>query len=269
LIAAEVLQVDPERINILRPDTQTALETGPTVASRTSMVGGNATQVACQKLNQMLLLAAGDLLGCKIEQIMRHGEYFIGPDEEAISIDSIIDHAFTMGFQLYAQGYWQIPRIHWDFETGTGTPYYTYSFGAQVAEIEVNTKTGLIHVTGIWAAHDGGKVLFPKGARGQFIGGIVQGIGYALTEGFEYKNGYPQKLSLKEYTIPTALDVPDIDVKFIETTLPEGPFGAKNLAEPVMIATTPAIANAVFHAVGVRCRSFPISSAALLADLRK
>jgi CO/xanthine dehydrogenase Mo-binding subunit len=181
----------------------------------------------------------------------------------------IMDHAMQMGLQLYAQGYWQIPPIHWDFETGTGTPYFTYSFGAQVAEVEVNISTGKIRVTGIWAAHDGGKIIFPKGARGQFIGGIAQGIGYALTEGFEFKDGYPQKLSLKKYTIPTSLDVPDIEVNFIETSLPEGPFGAKNLAEPVMIATTPAIANAVFHATHVRCRSFPISKSFLLEKINQ
>jgi CO/xanthine dehydrogenase Mo-binding subunit len=269
LIAAEILQVQPERIHILRPDTQTALETGPTVASRASMVGGNAVKIACQKINQLLIFAASDLFNCRKEQVLRHDENFIGPNEEAVPIEMIMDHAMQMGLQLYAQGYWQIPPIHWDFETGTGTPYFTYSFGAQVAEVEVNISTGKIRVTGIWAAHDGGKIIFPKGARGQFIGGIAQGIGYALTEGFEFKDGYPQKLSLKKYTIPTSLDVPDIEVNFIETSLPEGPFGAKNLAEPVMIATTPAIANAVFHATHVRCRSFPISKSFLLEKINQ
>ena len=268
LIAAETLGVAPDRIIMLRPDTDTALETGPTVASRASIVGGNATKVTANKIIQKLNMAAADLLNCSFEQINRHGEDFIGPNEEPISIETVIDHAFEMGLQMSSQGYWQIPVIHWDFENGTGTPYYTYSFGAQVAQVEVTKATGKVNVTGIWASHDGGKIIFPKGARGQLLGGITQGLGYALTEGFSYKEGYPQKKNFKDYHIPTSLEVPDIETHFVETNLAEGPFGAKNLAEPVMIAATPAIANAVFHATDVRCRDFPISAAWLQSKIR-
>ncbi|MDK2979987.1 MAG: hypothetical protein PWQ55_334 [Chloroflexota bacterium] len=267
LITAETLGVTPERILMLRPDTDTAPETGPTVASRASIVGGNATRVTGEKLVQKLNMAAADLLDCSLEQISRHGEDFIGPSEEPLAIETVIDHAFEMGLQMSAQGYWQIPVIHWDFEKGTGTPYYTYSFGAQVAQVEVTKTTGKVQVTGIWACHDGGKIIFPKGARGQLMGGIAQGLGYALTEGFTYKDGYPQKKNFKQYKLPTSLDVPEIETHFIETNLEQGPFGAKNLAEPVMIAATPAIANAVFHATNVRCRDFPISADWLKAQL--
>jgi CO/xanthine dehydrogenase Mo-binding subunit len=269
MIAAETLSVAPERIHMLRPDTDTALESGPTVASRASMVGGNATWIAAKKICQKLDMAAADLLDCNSDQLIRHGEDYIGPDEEPVSIESVIDHGFEMGMQLSSQGYWQIPIIHWDFESGTGTPYYTYSFGAQVVDVEVDRNSGRIKVIDIWASHDGGKILFPKGAKGQLLGGIAQGIGYALTEGFSFKDGYPQKRNLKQYRIPTALDVPEIETYFVETNLPEGPFGAKNLAEPVMIATTPAIANAVFHATGVRCRDFPISADLLLQQMSR
>jgi CO/xanthine dehydrogenase Mo-binding subunit len=128
-----------------------------------------------------------------------------------------------------------------------------------VADVTVNRQTGVVKINKIWAAHDASQIIYPNGAKGQLLGGIAQGIGYALTEGFCYKDGYPQKKNLNQYKLPTALDVPEIETTFVETTFPNGPFGAKNLAEPVMIATTPAIANAVYHAVGVRCRSFPIS----------
>jgi CO/xanthine dehydrogenase Mo-binding subunit len=267
MVAAETLGVTPDRIHMLRPDTDTALESGPTVASRASIVGGNATKLTAEKVSQKLRLAAADLLTCSPDQLIRHEETFIGPDEDPIPIEDVIDHAFEMGLQMSSQGYWQIPRIHWDFETGTGIPYYTYSFGAQIAEVAVAKSTGKVTVQKIWASHDGGKIIFPKGAKGQLMGGIAQGIGYALTEGFTYKGGFPQKTNLKKYQIPTALDVPEMETCFIETTLPEGPFGAKNLAEPVMIATTPAIANAVHHATGVRCRDFPISTEWLKSQL--
>lgn len=268
LVAAETLGVSPERIHMLRPDTQTALETGPTVASRASIVGGNATRIAAEKISHLLRLAAADLLACATEQLLFENEQFIGPSESPVNLDTVIDHAFEMGFQLSAQGYWQLPEIHWDFNTGTGTPYFTYSFGAQVADVTVNQQTGAIKVNKIWAAHDAGQIIYPNGAKGQLLGGIAQGLGYALTEGFSYQNGYPQKKNLNQYKLPTALDVPEIETTFVETTFPNGPFGAKNLAEPVMIATTPAIANAVFHAVGERYRRFPISPISIQKAVR-
>jgi CO/xanthine dehydrogenase Mo-binding subunit len=164
-----------------------------------------------------------------------------------------------MGLQLSTEGRWEMPAIEWDFERGTGEPYVCYVFGAQVAEVEVDKRTGRIRVLGIWAAHDAGKILYPQGAMGQMYGGITQGLGYALTEGFTYRDGMPEKLSLAAYRIPRATDVPEIEGTFVETHLREGPFGAKNLAEPVMVGTAPAIANAVSCALGRRLRSIPCS----------
>ncbi len=258
LLAAEALGVDPARIEMLRPDTETALETGPTVASRASMVGGNAVLVTARKVAKLLRLAAADALQCAPEQLVRDGDRYIGPSEEPLTFERVVDHAFAMGFQLSAQGHWEIPTIHWDFETGTGVPYFCYTFGAQVAEVEVSRSTGDVTVTYIWAAHDAGRIIFPKGARGQMLGGIAQGLGYGLLEGFEYKDGYPQQHNFGRYRIPRATDIPEIETRYIETYLPEGPFGAKNLAEPVMIATAPAIVNAIFHATGKRVRRLPI-----------
>jgi CO/xanthine dehydrogenase Mo-binding subunit len=268
LLAAESLGVAPERIEMLRPDTDTAIESGPTVASRASMVGGNATLVAGRKLDQLLRLAAADALQCESEQLVRDGEQYIGPSEEPLTFEEVVDHAFEIGLQLSTQGYWQIPEIHWDFEKGTGTPYFCYTFGAQVVEVEVDTRTGEVKATGIWAAHDAGKIIFPKGAKGQMLGGIAQGLGYGLTEGFDYEEGYPQQHNFDRYHIPSATDLPEMEVTYIETTLPEGPFGAKNLAEPVMLATAPALANAVFHATGVRVRDLPLRPEKILQGLK-
>lgn len=269
LIAAETLGVSLERVDMLRPDTDTALETGPTVASRASMVGGNAARVAAEKLLHTLELAAADMLSCAPEQLIRHGENFIGPDESPVAFEAVVDHAFELGYQLSAAGYWQLPEIHWDFDKGTGTPYFTYSYGAQIADVTVDRNTGKVKVNKIWAAHDASQIIFPNGAKGQMMGGVAQGLGYALTEGFSFKDGIPQKSNLNQYHLPTSLEVPEIETKFVETKFPNGPYGAKNLAEPVMIATTPAIANAVFQATGVRCRSFPIAADWLRDQLAK
>ena len=258
VLAAELLGVEMQRIHILRPDTHTAIESGPTVASRASIVGGNAVRVTATKLLHQLVAAAADALHCAPEQIVRDGESFVGPDEELLSFEAAVDHARALGFPLSTEGKWQVRPIEWDFERGTGEPYFAYVAGALVAEVEVNVSTGKTTATGIWAAHDAGKILYPKGALGQMYGGIAQGLGYALTEYFRFENSVPQTLDFNRYRIPRATDVPPIVATYIETRHPDGPFGAKNLAEPVMIGAAPAIVNAVFHATGVRFRSLPV-----------
>ncbi len=259
LLAAEILGVEMRRVRMLRPDTRTAIDSGPTVASRASIVGGNAVRVAAEKLLQQLTFAAADALGCAPEQLVRDGENFIGPDEEPLSFEAVTARARAMGLPLSVEGKWEIRPIHWDFATGTGEPYLCYVFGALVAEVEVNTRTGKTAVTGLWAAHDAGRILYPAGALGQMYGGVAQGLGYGLTEHFRYENAVPQTLELNTYRIPRATDVPDIDATYIQTTLREGPFGAKNLAEPVMVGVAPAIANAFFQATGKRVRALPVS----------
>lgn len=266
LVAAETLGVALERVHILRPDTRTALDSGPTVASRASIIGGNAAALAAQKLAHLLNLAAADALRCAPEQLLRESEAFIGPSEEPLSFEKVVDHARAMGLQLSAEARWNMPTIHWDFETGTGKPYFGYVFGAQIAEVEVNLKTGKVKVTGIWAAHDGGVILYPRGALGQLYGGITQGIGYALMEGYRFEDAIPQTTNLTSYRIPRATDVPEIEGTFIQTRQGQGPFGAKNLAEPVMVGAAPAIANAVFQATGIRVRQLPITPEMLKAN---
>jgi CO/xanthine dehydrogenase Mo-binding subunit len=263
LLAAEVLGVEMDRLHMPRPDTYTTIDSGPTVASRASIVGGNAVRVAAEKLDHELRLAAADLCACAPAQIVRSGELYIGPDEEPRAFEDVVDHARSQGFQLATEARWQIPHIEWDFEHGTGTPYFAYVFGAQVVEVEVNRRTGRTKVTGIWAAHDGGSILFPNGARGQMYGAITQGLGLALMENFRYDQGMPQTRDLRTYRIPRAMDLPEIEGTFIQTHLAEGPFGAKNMGEPLMLAAAPAIANAVFHATGVRVHRLPIDPNAL------
>lgn len=271
LIAAEELGVRPERIHMHRPDTNTALDSGPTVASRSTILGGNATRVAARNLAQMIEFAAADLLGCQLPQLVRDGEAYVGPDEEPVAWERVIDHARAMGLTLSAYGKWSAPEIHWDHHAGRGTPYFAYHFAAQVVEVEVDTGTGKTDVVGIWAAHDSGKVIFPQGAFGQVYGGIAQGLGYALTERADYDGGFIQSTNFDEYLIPTAMDMPDIQAVFVETGLSAGPYGAKNIAEPAMVPTAPATLNAIAHATGRRIRDLPASLERVLLghDLHK
>jgi CO/xanthine dehydrogenase Mo-binding subunit len=169
----------------------------------------------------------------------------------------VVDYARRMGLTLSARGRWNSPDNHWSFESGQGKPYFAYHYGAQVAEVAVDPAIGKVEVTGIWAAHNPGKVIFPQGAFGQLYGGITQGLGYALMERVDYVDGYMQATNFDEYLIPTALDVPEIVARFVEVPFKPGPFGAKNIGEPGMVPTAPAILNAIFHATGRRIRDLP------------
>ena len=271
LIAAEATGLRPERIHMLRPDTDTAHNSGPTVASRATVMGGNATKIAAMRLDSLLTSVAADFLGCQSMQIGREGEFFIGQNEEPVPFEFIVDHARKMGVVLSAHGRWNAPENHWSAESGTGKPYFAYHFGAQVSEVNVDTGTGKVEVVGHWAVHNTGKIIFPQGALGQLYGGITQGLGYALLERVDFDNGYIQNTNFDEYLIPTALDVPEIVGAFVEKPFPPGPYGAKNLGEPGMVPAAPAILNAIYHATGRRIRELPANLERILLghDLRK
>ena len=271
LIAAETLGLHPDRFRMLRPDTDTALDSGPTVASRATVLGGNAVRVTAGRLDSLLIKAAAGLLDCQEMQILRQGELYIGPSEEPASFEQVVDYALRMGITLSARGRWKAPDNHWSFEKGQGKPYFAYHYGAQVAEVLVDSGTGAVKVTGLWAAHNTGKVIFPQGIAGQLYGGMTQGLGYALMERVDYDQGYLQATNFDEYLIPTALDVPEIHGYFVEKPFSAGPFGAKNIGEPGMVPTAPAILNAIFHACGRRVRSLPAGLERVLLghDLRK
>jgi CO/xanthine dehydrogenase Mo-binding subunit len=271
LIAAEATGLRPERIHMLRPDTDTAHNSGPTVASRATVMGGNATRIAGMRLDSLLQTVAADLFNCQTMQISREGEFFIGPSEEPVSFEAVVDHARQIGMVLSAHGRWNAPENHWSAESGTGKPYFAYHFGAQVAEVRVDTGTGKVEVVGHWAAHNTGKIIFPQGALGQLYGGITQGLGYAILERVDFDNGYIQNTNFDEYLIPTALDVPEIVGYFVEKPFAPGPFGAKNLGEPGMVPAAPAILNAIYHATGRRVRDLPANLERIVLghDLRK
>ena len=271
LISAETLGLNPQRIQMPRPDTDISIESGPTVASRATILGGNAARVSAENLNKLLIRSAADLFNCQPAQVQRHAENYLGPNEEPARFEEIVDHAQKMGLTLFADGRWEAPENHWSFETGKGKPYFAYHFGAQVAEVKVDTGTGKVDVTGYWAVHNTGTIIFPQGALGQLFGGITQGLGYALMERVDYDQGFIQTTNFDEYLIPTALDVPDMVGLFVEKPYADGPYGAKNIGEPGMVPAAPAILNAIYHACGRRVRHLPAGLEQVLLghDLRK
>jgi xanthine dehydrogenase molybdenum-binding subunit len=145
------------------------------------------------------------------------------------------------------------------------------SFAAHFAEVEVDPDTGAVAVLRYVAVHDSGRIIHPEAARSQIIGGVVQGIGYALVEDIplDPDTGAPLTLNLDSFKIPNLIDIPPIEAILIEHPDPVGPFGAKALGEPPLVPVAAAIANAVYDATGARIRALPITAEKLLREIRR
>ena len=148
-----------------------------------------------------------------------------------------------------------------DKKTKYGNISPAYSFGAHVAEVNIDPKTGKVHLVNYVAVHDTGTVINPMLAEGQIEGGVVQGIGYALYEDYHFDdNGNVLNSSFLDYKLPTILDVPQITCDFADSFEPNGPFGAKGVGEPSIVPVAPAIANAIYDAIGVRVTRMPFTA---------
>jgi xanthine dehydrogenase molybdenum-binding subunit len=178
-------------------------------------------------------------------------------------------HFRQQGQMLTVEAFYDPPNELPDNEKGFGNLSATYAFGTQGAEVEVDTETGDVKILRIVAAHDVGKVLNPPGLKGQIYGALAQGVGYALYEELRSDEGSIQNPDFRDYKIPRTqeMDFP-IDLAFIETDDSFGPFGAKGVAEPGLVPTAPAIANAICNAIGVRIRDLPITPEKVLDALK-
>ncbi len=256
-ILADALGVPVARIDQVHADTDLTLDAGKSSASRQTFVSGNATKRAGEALRRKLLELAGaradDALAIEGATLIAGGK----------RIDLTQLPADDNGDVAVATGHFNPPTVPLDTD-GQGVPYATYGFAAQFAEVEVDVELGTVRLLAIHAAHDVGRAINPTQVEGQIHGGIAQGIGMALME--EYHAGRTD--NLHDYLIPTAGDVPPITVHLIEDPEPLGPYGAKGVGEPALIATAPAIFNAIYHACGVRPIHAPCTPDRLRAWLK-
>jgi len=260
-------------------DTDLTADAGKSSASRQTFVSGNAAKGAGADLRRHLIEALGLSGGADAGiELALDGDRLVGRvggDAHAIDLRALAASAAHEGSAgtssradlFVGTGYFNPPTVPLDAD-GQGVPYATYAFAAQIAEVEVDVELGTVALLHIHAAHDVGRAINPTQVEGQIHGGIAQGVGMALME--EYVNGRTD--NLHDYLIPTVGDVPSITVHLIEDPEPLGPWGAKGVGEPALVATAPAILNAIHAATGVRMREVPVTPhrlrAALLAAQR-
>jgi len=249
-IAADALGVPASAIALVAGDTDLTADAGKTSASRQTFVSGNAARLAGEDLRRQILRLGNVGPGARIELEPGRLTLSDGDVRRVIELDAL--PVVSNQDVLIGTGSFDPPTTALD-EDGQGIPYATYAFAAQIAEVEVDLELGTTKVRRIVAAHDVGRAINPTQVEGQIHGGIAQGLGLALME--EYVPGRTE--NLHDYLIPTIGDVPEIECILIEDTEPLGPFGAKGIGEPALIATAPAILGAIHHATGVRLTRVP------------
>ncbi len=262
MIATEVLGISIDDIYYLEQDTGIIPDSGPTVASRSTLMGGGAVKAAAEivrKRLEKLLREHWKEIGATAFNFINH---HVSPTEQShqrISFADLCELAYQNGINLAALGWYAGPKVDWDEKIGQGPAYFTYVYGCQVAEVRVNMATGEVYVDRIFAVHDPGKVINLLGAQGQVFGGVSQGAGYGLWEKINTLEGQIQELNFDQYLIPTSKDIGEIEPIFIEGKDKYGPWGAKSLGEPTMELTAAAIANAVRNATGQRFFNMPLN----------
>lgn len=258
-IAADALGVGVERVKVNQVDTNTVPDSGPTVASRATVMSGNAVIDACLKIRGRILEAVGSAMGCEVNY--RPAERrLVGASGRSLSMEEAVRECCARKIDLSAAGWYNPPECSVRKETGQGKAYYVYSFATDVAEVEVDTRTGHVDVVSLVAIHDSGTIINPLTASSQVEGGAAQAIGFALRESYVQADGRVISGDLATYLLPTSLDVcENLLPQFIESASKDGPFGAKGLGEPAIIPAAAAIANAVSNALGMRVKSLPIS----------
>jgi CO/xanthine dehydrogenase Mo-binding subunit len=158
---------------------------------------------------------------------------------------------------MHGIGWHRSPKTTWDEATGQGEAYFTFVYGANAAEVVVDTETGKVDVEDFVSVHDVGRAINRDAVRGQMIGGVAMGLGYGLLEDFVLEEGIPAQLNFDEYLIPTSMDVPPVKTVIVENEDAAGPFGAKSVGEPANEIAAPAIVNAIFNATGKRITELP------------
>jgi CO/xanthine dehydrogenase Mo-binding subunit len=268
-IVADELGLPPESVSMLATDTSRVPDSGPTVASRSTMMSGNALKDACIKIKSVLLDEAAEMLNCQISNIMID-EGKIITQGKMIPLLDVIKSCSLKRKPLSAEGWVISPPTSWDDNTGHGDAYIVYAWASNLVKVKIDKETGEVNVLKVWTAHDVGKAINPASAEGQIEGGALQGIGYALTEDMTAdSNGAIRNSEFSTYIIPTAEDQPEIIPLIVEHPFPWGPYGAKGFGEQPLMGLAPAIANAVYDACGVRIKELPVSPEKIWAGLKK
>jgi len=276
-IVAEVLGLDTFDIRLYTGDTDLGPVDLGSYSSRVTIMAGNAALQAAERAKSLLAEAVADRLGVPPDRLRFADKRVFDSTapENGVPFQEAVGLAEARFGTIGTVGSYTPPKSAALYKGGGVGPSPTYSYTAAVVEVAVNPLTGWITVPKIWIAHDIGRALNPTLARGQVEGSVYMGLGEALMEEQEFRR-LPKKLShalihkfpsILEYKSPTSLDMPDVFTELVEEPDPQGPFGAKEVGQGPLLPIMPAVANAVYDAVGVRIDEVPITPEKIMKAL--
>ena len=269
---AEAVGVDLARCRVRARDTDTApLDLG-SYSSRVTFMAGNAALRAGEVIFRKLQEACSRLTGRSADGFEKHGEESYSHREDrsvVVRYGDALREALADNGALIAKGVYRAPKLGGSYKGAGAGLSPTYSYQAFVAEVEVDEETGFVRIDKVWAAHDCGKVLNRTAVEGQIEGSVHMGLGQALSEEMKYGGGQLLNGSLLDYKILTPHEMCDVEPILVESNDPEGPLGAKECGEGALAPVIPAVANAIYDAVGVRLREVPMTPERVLAALEK
>ena len=255
-VAASSLGIPMDQVSIVFGDTASTPYDIGSHASRTLYSAGTAVEAAGRDAKQKILEFAAEQLKAEPETLTLENGMILADGEPRMTIGEAAHQIHRANRQIIG--------------IGQTVPFNAPPWHAHFAEVEVDMETGQIEVLHLAAAHDVGRAINPDIVEGQIHGSVLQGIGYALSEQIVYdKKGRQAQDSFHKYYLPTMLETPYIDVILVETNEPSGPFGAKGVGECGLVPTAAAIANAVYHATGIRFHEIPITEEKMLEAIKK
>ena len=278
-IVAEVLGVEPQEIKLVTADTDlTPVDLG-SYSSRVTFMAGNAAIQAAERVRAIVANPVARKLGIPIERIVFADSRVFDAEnpDQGLSFRDAVILAEAVAGTIGATGSYKPPAPAAKYKGGGVGPSPSYSYTAAVVEVEVDRASGWLEVVKVWIAHDIGRALNPVLARGQIEGGVYMALGEALMEEQIFRrlparlsNALVHKIpSMLEYKSPTTMEMPEVETFLIEDPDPNGPFGAKEAGQGPLLPVIPAVANAVFDAVGVRIDEVPITPEKIVRALRE
>jgi xanthine dehydrogenase molybdenum-binding subunit len=264
MIVAEEMSVVPEQVKVLVMDTDLTPNGGPTTASRQTFVTGNASRYAAKTLRDAITATMAEKYDVRPEQI-RFENGIVHANGHSMNYAEVAKEMKDAGQHPRAMYEYEAPKTQ-PLGTG-GDMHFAFSFGVQAAEVEVNKLTGEVRVLRVISANDVGMAVNPLGLQGQVEGGVMMGLGNALTEEFIVEDGYVVTDQLARYRIPGIMLTPEITSIIVEHPVAAGPYGAKGVGEMCSIPTTPAITNAIYNAVGVRVDKLPVDQEVIAREI--
>lgn len=269
-VVAEVLGLDPGEIELVTADTErTPIDLG-SYSSRVTFMAGNAAISAATKARQAVLEAAALRLDVPSERLVAKGRRIRDTSVrgKGLSWEEAVREATRAG-PIVAMGSYKPPKLAGPYKGSGVGPSPAFSYSACVIEATCDTDTGVLTPDRIWLAHDIGRAINVRAVEGQVEGSIVMGLGEALLEAQDFRGGLLKSPSLLEQRVPTILEIPEIHTFLIETVDPEGPFGAKEVGQGPLLPVAPALANALYDAIGVRIDEVPMTPDKILRALEE